>query len=71
MRPIISGGNDAFEKSFISVSILFEEHHIAPRKSQPKPKLLQLALADPALNGCLMARGHQADVENRQSGFTA
>ena len=25
MMPIISGGNDAFEKSFISVSILFDE----------------------------------------------
>ena len=27
MMPIISGGNDAFEKSFISVSILSDERH--------------------------------------------
>ena len=53
MMPIISGGNDAFEKSFISVSILSEEVIVA---------LPKLAATSPEL---LMARGHQADVENR------
>jgi hypothetical protein len=48
MMPIISGGNDAFEKSFISVSILSEEHRrvaqvpnkakaVAPGLAKPRP----------------------------------
>jgi hypothetical protein len=34
MMPMVSGGNDAFEKSFISVSILSEE---APSRSLLHP----------------------------------
>jgi hypothetical protein len=108
MMPIISGGNDAFEKSFISVLdyvrggivtfvgnfstirgnrligtylpldrwpasvILLVRIQRLDTQARNKARAVAPCVSRPDARRrvCLAERGHQANVENRQSGFT-